>query len=311
MICPGKNGAVLKEGIGLQSDPLSVTRWQFLAQQLDADAAPSIVDIGANPLDDTPYGPLLRARLCAVHGFEPQKDAFDKLQTAKGPHETYHNLAVGDGGSHKLNVYQSSGLTSVYPLDAQTIRYLARDPRHANVLETPTIETIRLDDVTDIARVDLLKIDVQGAETMIMTNGRAKLKDAVAVITELRFFPMYNGEPSLDAQIAELASLGLLFHKPLFIKTQPIANSQSKRLRTRRMGSQALDGDAVFVRDLRDPAAISTHQIKSLALLSDAVFHSHDLTLHCLDLLVARQAVAPDLPPRYVDYLPNIWKRPQ
>ena len=34
---------------------MSNERWNFLAEVLQADRSPVVVDIGANPLDDPPY----------------------------------------------------------------------------------------------------------------------------------------------------------------------------------------------------------------------------------------------------------------
>ena len=288
---------------------MSNERWNFLAEVLQANRSPVVVDIGANPLDDPPYKPLLDAGLCRVWGFEPQKDAFDKLQAVKGPYEDYENCAVGDGETHDLHVYRQSGLTSVFPLDRRAMDFLGRAAKPATLIEKLAVETRRLDDIAAIDRIDLLKIDVQGAETMVFDHGRAKLSGAVAVISELRFYPLYEGEPLLDAQIALLADLGFRFHKFQFIKNQSIANSQRDNIRARALASQALDGDGVFVRDLRDPDQVTDAQLKALALLADAVFASYDLVLHVLDLLVARGAIAGSAPADYVTHLPAGLRR--
>lgn len=284
-------------------------RWQFLAQVMKCERLPAIVDVGANPLDQPVYRPLLDAGLCAVHGFEPQKEAFHKLQDSKGRGETYHNVAVGDGRTHPLHIYRQSGLTSIFPLDDKTTRYLGRNPRRGQLVEKTNIKTVTLDSMEEITHIDLLKIDVQGAETMIFNHGKEKLMKSVAVITELRFFPMYEGEPLLDAQIAALSALGLRFHKFLFVKDQQIANSQSARLKGKLAGSQALDGDAVFVRDLRTASQVSVEQVKMLALLADSVFQSYDLTLHCLDMLAERGELAAHVAKDYIAMLPEEVKR--
>ena len=285
------------------------SRWLFLAERLAADRAPVVIDIGANPLDDPAYKPLLDAGLCTLHGFEPQAEAFARLQEIKGAHETYENRAVGDGRTHAFRIFRQSGLSSFFELDRSAIRFLGRAEGPARLVEEIEVETTRLDDVGAIDRIDLLKIDVQGAEVMIFENAKRKLADAVAVITELRFFPLYQREPLLDVQTERLAELGLRFHKLMFVKSQQVANSQSSRLKTRALSSQALDGDAVFVRDLRDPACVSDDQLRALALLSDAVFGSYDLTIHCLDLLVDRGSLDARVPGDYVDYLPATVRR--
>jgi len=282
----------------------ALERWQFLHEALAAENLPMVMDVGANPLDDPPYKPLLDARLCRVHGFEPQPEAFARLQSDAGELESYTNAAVGDGAEHKLNVYRSSGLTSFYDLDSKAIDFLGRGKGQARLLEQVAVETRRLDDVADIEHFDLLKIDVQGAEKMIFQNGAKKLSQAVAVITELRLYPLYEDEPLLNEEMALLSDFGFRFHKFQFIKNQMVANSQKDRLRTRRIGSQALDADGIFVRDLRDADRITDAQLKALAMVADAVFESFDLTLHCIDLLSSRGALPGTAAASYVDLLP-------
>jgi FkbM family methyltransferase len=304
------------DGSGFSESECAVTshsadhlRWIFLAERLDGERAPVVIDIGANPLDHPVYKPLLDAGLCELHGFEPQAEAFSRLQEIKGVHETYENRAVGDGGTHEFRIFRQSGLSSFFEIDRSALRFLGRSDGPAKLLDVVEVETMRLDDAGAIDRIDLLKIDVQGAEAMIFENAKKKLASAVAVITELRFFPLYEGEPLLDVQIARLSELGLRFHKLLFVKSQQVANSQSRRLKTRALSSQALDGDAVFVRDLRDPASVTDEQLRALALLADAVFESYDLTIHCLDLLVDRGCLDSEVPVEYVAYLPDQVRR--
>jgi len=252
---------------------------------------------------------LLDARLCRVHGFEPQPEPFAKLQEIKSPLETYYQCAVGNGKKLSLNIYQQSGLTSMHELDMESIDFLGRSKRAARLRETVPMTTERLDDVDGITNIDLLKIDVQGSEAMIFDAGKNKLKDAVAVVTELRFYPLYRDEKLQDAQISRLAKFGLMYHKLLFVKSKMIANSQSDRLRPRALKTQAIDGDAVFIRDLRAPDEVDAQKLAHLALLADAVFESYDLSLHCIDLLAGRRKVPDTLAADYVNYLPAEVRR--
>lgn len=290
------------KGNGLPGE--KTNRWNFLADGLRLERATNVVDIGANPLDDPPYKPMLDAKLCVVHGFEPQPEAYQKLLEVKSPLETYYQCAVGDGSDQKLNIYKQSGLSSVFDLDMESIEFLGRSGRAARLLEQVPFKTQRLDDIEGLPEIDLLKIDVQGSETAIFDNGQTKLMDAVAVITELRFYPLYYKEHLLDEQIKRLAKFGLMFHKLLFVKSKMIANSQSARLRARALRTQAIDGDAVFIKDLRFPDQVSNLQLGQLAMLGDAVIESYDLTVRCIDLLAERGLVSPTLAGEYVDMLP-------
>src|SRR5882757_11295127 len=65
----------------------------------------SVVDIGANPIDgDAPYKAMLQLGICRLIGFDPQPDALTRLNARKSDLETYLPCAVGDGGSHSLNI---------------------------------------------------------------------------------------------------------------------------------------------------------------------------------------------------------------
>jgi len=284
-------------------------RWRFLSSSLPSKRLTHVVDIGANPLDDPPYKPLLDAGLCNVFGFEPQPEAFKQLQKIKGDLETYVECAVGDGKTMGLNVYKQSGLSSLFKLDFSSIAFLGRNKAAAELQETIEVSTRRLDDIDEIQEIDLLKIDVQGAEPMIFDNGKNKLKSAVAVVTELRFYPLYEKDMLQDTQISRLAKLGLMFHKYLFVKSKMVANSQAKNLRQRRLRTQAIDGDAVFVTDLRTPDKLTDEQLSHLAILSDAVFQSFDITIRCIDILAERGRVKNTLAAEYVQMLPAELRR--
>ncbi len=275
-----------------------------MAAELALGRRTEVLDIGANPLDEPVYTPLLKTGLCSVQGFEPQPDAFAKLQASKGELETYHPYAVGDGNTANFNIYGQSGLSSVFELDMESIEFLGRSKRAARLLDKFEVKTHRLDDIPELRHPDLLKIDVQGAEVMICESGPTLLKDVMAVVTELRYYPLYRDEQLLDGQVSALGRLGLIYHKALFTKGKMIANSCQDRLRTRALRSQAIDGDVVFVRDLRKPDRIKSSSIGHLALLADAVFQSYDLVIHCLDILVERGELNAKFPEQYFEILP-------
>jgi len=163
-------------------------RWRLLRDALPLKRNPVVVDVGANPLEDPVYKPLMKKGFCNVVGFEPQESAYQELMDAKGPNETYLPAALGDGNPAKLNVYAGSGLSSTYTLSEKTRAFLGRSKRAARLLETVDVDLKRLDDVDEITHLDLLKIDVQGSEISIFNNGKRKLSDAVIVISEVRFY---------------------------------------------------------------------------------------------------------------------------
>jgi len=62
-------------------------RTQFLIDALQPDRLTRIVDVGANPINDNPYKPLLDMGACEVYGFEPHPEAYAQLLENKGDRE--------------------------------------------------------------------------------------------------------------------------------------------------------------------------------------------------------------------------------
>ncbi|MGA0542824.1 FkbM family methyltransferase [Neotabrizicola sp. VNH66] len=260
----------------------------------------AIADVGANPLTPPPYAGLLAAGGCTVFGFEPQAEAFAALPQTET--ERYLPVAVGDGSEIALNIYASSGMTSVFRPDLAAMDWLGKRKRWGTVLRTVQVPTVRLDDVAGLEAIDLLKIDIQGGERAVIENGPRLLSGASAVITELRYYPLYEGEPMLHGVDAVLRAQGFVLHRFLPMSARALPNSQSSRLNLPRMRDQLVDGDAVYI---RDPArGLTDRQLVALALLAAGVFGSHTLVLNCLDRLVQRGLAPAELPSAYVDLLP-------
>jgi FkbM family methyltransferase len=283
----------------------------YLFDVLRPDRPVYILDIGANPIDIPPYADILSRGHCHVFGFEPQRDAYDKLVQNKSSNETYYQNAVGDGGTVEFKQYRESGLSSTYDIDYENLEYLGRSKRAVQIIGKATIDTIKLDSLDDLPKVDLLKIDVQGSEVSIISNGANKLRDAICVIAEARFSRLYRNEPMLDELFGQLFSMGFVFHKFLFIKSTMVANSQSDKLRRRRLRNQAIDGDVVLVKDMSKHKQLTGEQLKRLAIASGDIFNSPDLAIRCLDLLVERGVIDENVPSKYVELLPDSIKKGQ
>jgi FkbM family methyltransferase len=263
-----------------------------------------IVDVGANPmLDAAPYAALLRMGACDVIGFEPQPQAFAALQKMQSDRERYFPFAVGDGSRKVLKVFRSAGYTSVYDAYQAGIPFLGRN-NWSKVLERIEFDTVRLDDQPEVGVFDLLKIDIQGGECDVFRGAEHSLKQAMVVIVELRYFRLYEGEPMMGGVDEELRRQGFYLHKFLFNKSRATPNSQSHRLRDRRVRDQLVDGDGVYLRDMAQIESYADDQLIQLCITASTVFASHSLVLYCLDELVRRGVTAAEAPVRYVDELP-------
>lgn len=271
------------------------------ALPVSSDDAPtvSVVDIGANPLDDeAPYQPLLDSGLARVVGFEPQREALAELHRRAGPHERYLPYAVGDGDEHTLYLCATSGFTSLLEPDPAQLALLVDFPRLAAVTGTEQIRTHRLDDITEIDRIDLLKIDIQGGERAVLEAGRTALAETVAVQTEVGFHRLYREQPTFADVDLELRDLGFVPHQFVSTRTWPLAPVQwADPMET--ASRHLVEADLLYIRDPVRLDLYSDAQLVRLGLIADVAYGSLGLALRCVLELVSRGALESNAESRY------------
>jgi FkbM family methyltransferase len=286
---------------------MTVTRTSdWLIDLLCPDRLTAVVDVGANPIGgDPPYKPLLAAGLCSVVGFEPQADALAALNARKSTFETYLPYVVGDGTPATLHVCYGGTMTSLLRPDRKFAKYLKPFEEWCKVVNELPVETRRLDDIVEVANVDFLKIDVQGAELAVFKNGISKLKDAVAIQTEISFLPLYEKQPPFGEIDLELRRLGFVPHCFADIKKWMIFPFAVQEDDPDATFNQLLEADIVYVRDFARGEQMQPEQLKHLAIIAHHCYGSFDLALNCISQLVARGAASEDAVSRYVAKLPN------
>ena len=276
----------------------------LLSEILEPARPTSVVDIGANPIDgDPPYKAMLAAGLCDVTGFEPQPAALRRLEQAKGPRERYLPYAVADGTERMLHVCALEGMSSLLVPDPDHLALFNLFPTWGTVKERIPVKTRKLDEITEIGTVDFLKMDVQGAEREVLAHGQAKLKDSVAIQTEVSFVPLYKDQPSFGEMDLALRDMGFLPHSVTGTKIWPIApmvvgDAPNRGIR------QLLETDMVYVRDFTSPGNMSAEQWKHLALVAHHCYGSYDLALKAILSLIQLGAVPGDANRRYLAGLP-------
>lgn len=279
-------------GGGRAQDPV----WQAL----QPSRLTAVVDIGANPIGNpSRYRHMLADGLCTVTGFEPQADALEKLNALKTPLETYLPFAVGDGADHTLHVCRGRGLSSLLEPDDRRMATFRALGDWCGVTEKVPLSTRRLDDIAEIAAIDLLKIDTQGSELMIFRNGRETLRKALAVHVELNFFPIYKNQPTLADVDGELRAQGFVPHALAELNRVAIAPMVIDRPPGRPL-NQIVDADFVYVRDFVDWSGFETEQLKHLALIAHHIYASVDLAWAAIRELSRRGAIDPGFQQSYL-----------
>ncbi len=248
----------------------------------------AVVDIGANPIDgDPPYRLLLDTGLCTVTGFEPQRQALAELHKLAGVSERYLPYAVGDGLLHTLFHCATSGFASLLEPDERQLEQLIDFPRLAKVTAREPIDTRRLDDIAEIARIDLLKIDIQGGELSVLQAGREKLSTAVAVHTEVGFHRLYRDQPTFADVDLELRDQGFVPHQFVSTRTWPMAPVEWADP-LERSARHLVEADMLYVRDPVRISDLEPGQVARLALIADLVYGSFGLALRCVLELIGR-----------------------
>jgi FkbM family methyltransferase len=248
-----------------------------------AEVRVKVVDIGANPVGGpAPYESLLRAGEADVIGFEPNPQALAELNKIKGPHEIYLPHAIGDGKRHTLNFCLADGMTSLLAPNPQVLNLFHGFPEWGRIVATEPIDTMRLDDVPETEGVDLLKMDIQGAELMVLQHAEERLRDALVIQTEVEFLPMYVDQPLFSDVDMFLRERGFVFHRffpevSRVIRPLVVGNNIYAGL------SQLVWADAIFVRDFTKLEKLDDRQLLAIAAIVQECYNSIDLTLHLLN----------------------------
>jgi FkbM family methyltransferase len=264
----------------------------LLNRILSPERLTSVVDIGANPIDgDPPYKAMLAKRLCRVVGFEPQEAALAALNARKSDLETYYHYIVGNGHKGKLRLCGIPGMASLLLPDQNVLSHFEGFSEWGKVIAEHPVQTRRLDDISEIVDLDFLKIDVQGSELSIFGSGRKKLKQAVAIQTEVSFLCLYKDQPSFGDVDTELRKQGFVPHALAAINKRLIAPLKDPTNPYAAM-NQLLEADIVYVRNFLRSADMTVEQLKHLAMIAHHCYNSFDLAVNCMHHLSMRNAIS-------------------
>lgn len=267
-------------------------RTAALIELLAPERLAHVVDIGANLLEDEPpYAPLVRAGLCEVTGFEPQDEALERLRAAASPAERYLPDAVGDGDEHTLYMCAWQGFSSLFQPDPEQLELLTDFPKMAEVVSTERVATVRLDDVRDLGPADHLKMDVQGAELMILEHAHRVLGGLTSIQVEASFHRLYRGQPTFSELDLALRARGFVPQSFVSVKDWPLAPVQWADP-LQESSRQLVEADILYVRDLGQWDAIEDDRLRHLAVICDGAFDQRGIAIRALRELARRGCLA-------------------
>lgn len=101
-------------------------------------------------------------------------------------------LSDKNGEAH-FEINRSDASSSLLPIDPRNTAWFSRDLRVARTIRVPTMTLSTLMEDQGLQTVDLLKLDVQGAERFVLTGGEAVLDRVRVIYLEVFFEQLYAG----------------------------------------------------------------------------------------------------------------------
>jgi len=229
-----------------------------------------------------PYDRLIAQGRAMVVGFEPLREECDRLNALHGPTHRYLPVAVGDGRRRTFYRTNAPMNSSLYRPNHDLLRKFKELANIFDVVGADEIDTVRLDDVPELGDIDFLKMDVQGAELDVLRGAPRVLRDVVAVLTEVEFVPMYEGQPLFGDIDVALREAGFLLHQidtPRGFAFRPMVAPAGQE---RALG-QLLWAEFVYARDFMRFASLPPRKLLVLAVLLHEIFHSFGLCALALE----------------------------
>lgn len=245
-----------------------------------------MIDIGANPIDGRPiYAGMMEDGNTSLVGFEPNPSALEKLNSLKGPHQTFLPHAIGDGERHKFHMCVGSGVSSLLPPNMDILNLFHYLPRWAEVTSVIEIDTVRLDDISETMGADFIELDIQGAELLALRNGENRLADALVIHTEVEFLELYEGQPLFSDIEIFLRKHGFMlshFHNFQSRIVSPMSFGNNWRKNLYGSINQIMWADAIFMRNLTQLNRLSDSQLLKMARILHDCYKSVDVCFRLL-----------------------------
>lgn len=253
------------------------------------------MDIGAAAIAEVPlYKPLLELGLGHLHAFEGDARQINAIKAAYGERASIHQEFLFDGTMQKLHVAnEASGMTSLLKPRQAALQFFNGFEGFGAIEAIKGVQTSRLDDLSALPNIDLLMMDIQGAELTVLQNGTEKLRQCIAVQLEVSYICLYENQPTFGDVDVWMRTQGYTPHCFLDVKRWSIAPTIFDN-NFRVPGNQLLESDIVYIRDPLALDKLTDLQVQKMAVISHYCLHSYDLCVYWLLELFKRGLLPED-----------------
>src|SRR5687767_2371174 len=117
-----------------------------------------------------------------------------RTRYAGDPRFTVVAAALSDrNGEAQFEINHSEASSSLLPIDPRNSEWFARDMSVTRSIRVPTMTLPELMGREELETVDLLKLDLQGAERLVLSGGAEVLDRVEVIYTEIFFEQLYTG----------------------------------------------------------------------------------------------------------------------
>lgn len=158
-----------------------------------------IVDCGVNHGEFSTQ--ISKKWSCKIHGLEPDPRLFKNLPKINNCQ--FHQLALSDTeGSMKFNLGESMCSSLLF-----------REEENSQTVESQTISLPRFCEINRIDKIDLLKLDIEGAEIQVLKSlkGEWIAKKIIQITVEFHEFLDQTMIPEIEEIIEKLKSFGFYY----------------------------------------------------------------------------------------------------
>lgn len=264
----------------------------FLSGEDVAIPQMKIIDVGAMDVGESePWSKLVQSGTASLVGFEPNPVECEKLNQAARANCQFLPHALGDGGTHTLHIGKEPMTSSLFPPDPDVMQRFHSLWELCEPVDEETLETKRLDDITQARPADFIKLDVQGAELLVLEGAANTMDDVLAVQTEVNFLPIYKNQALFADVDINLRGHGMSFHTMVGVGSRPY-RPLIKDANPNRGFAQVIWSNAVYFRDPAQFPELAQNQPEALlkiAMLAHELYGAFDLAALALQHFGAAQ----------------------